>query len=400
MASRVLVINAGSSSVKFCLFSMASEKALTRGIVERIGLPQPRLKYEARGRSEDRGVDVADHRGAMREIAAHLESVAEGGGPLADAVGHRVVHGGEHFAQPVLIDEKVKRVIQDCFELAPLHNPVNYKGIVACEEFFPGVPQVAVFDTAFHQTIPERAFLYGLPYDYYTQHRIRRYGFHGTSHRYVAMEAASLLGRPFESLRMITCHLGNGCSVTAVAGGKSVETSMGFTPLEGPMMGTRSGDIDPAVVTYLQRKLGLAVEEVDALLNKQSGLLGLSGRSNDMRDVIEAADGGDRRSRLAVEVFVHRLRKYVGAYFAVLNGIDALVFTAGIGENSSRIREQVCGNMESLGIELDAKRNASNQAIISADSSQVKVLVIPTDEEAMIARDTALVVQRMSSRSR
>jgi len=394
---RVLVINAGSSSVKFSLFDMERETPLTRGLVERIGLDKPSLNYSTQnGAASQQQVAVKDHRDALRVIARHVsrpDFAPPSGSRTVHAVGHRVVHGGEKFSQPVLIDDEVKQAIQKFSPLAPLHNPVNYRGIEACQELFPGVPHVAVFDTAFHQTLPPEAYIYAIPIEFYQRHRIRRYGFHGTSHRYVALEASKILKKPLGDLNLITCHLGNGCSVTAVKSGKSVDTSLGFTPLEGLVMGTRSGDIDPAIIFFLARHEHMSIDELDELLNKKSGLLALSGKTNDMRDILDAASSGDSRAQLAVDVFVHRIRKYVGAFAATLGRLDALVFTAGIGENSSIIREKVCKDLAILGIALDGDRNRANEPFISSDSSPVKVLVIPTNEEVMIARDTLSVIE-------
>ncbi len=394
---RVLVINAGSSSVKFSLFDMDNQLPITKGNVERIGLDNPSLDYTiGDAPSSTEQVSVRDHRDALRVISRHISrtdlSPPPGRGTV-DAVGHRVVHGGEAFSEPVLIDDEVKQAIRDCFPLAPLHNPVNYRGIEVCQELFPDVPQVAVFDTAFHQTIPPEAFTYAIPLELRRRYRIRRYGFHGTSHRYVTFEAASLLQTPLGQLNLITCHLGNGCSVTAVRAGLSADTSMGFTPLEGLVMGTRSGDIDPAIVLFLMRHEKMTVDEADELLNKKSGLLALSGNANDMRDILDAASSGNARAALAVDVFVHRVRKYVGAFAVSLGRLDALVFTAGIGENSSVIREKVCADLAFLGIRLEAERNRANHTLISADSSPVKVLVIPTNEELMIARDALAAIE-------
>ena len=322
-----------------------------------------------------------------------------GDGPLRGpedlfAVGHRVVHGGEGFSDPAVIDGRVKQAIRDLFPLAPLHNPPNYEGIAGCEDLLPGVPQVAVFDTAFHQAIRKRAYLYAIPYELYEKDGIRRYGFHGTSHRYVSLEAARVLGRGGDpAFRLITCHLGNGCSMAAIRGGKCVDTTMGLTPLEGLVMGTRSGDIDPAIVFHLIREKKMKPDDVDKLLNKQSGLHGLAGiGSGDMRDVKKAAEGGNERAEYAMRVYVYRLKKYIGAYVAALEGLDALVFTAGVGENWPEVRAGACEGLEQLGIRIDEERNLANEQIISADSSPVKVMVIQTNEELMIARDTRAVI--------
>jgi acetate kinase len=399
----VLVINSGSSSVKFTLFNIEDEAVLARGIVERIGLEGTRIVYAAHnGKKLDRLADVGDAREAVASIVECL--VDQGHGVLQSrqavaAVGHRVVHGGEKINSSVIIDDHVKKVIQEYARLAPLHNPPNLEGIEACEHSFPDSSQVAVFDTAFHATLPEKAFLYGLPYELYTEGKIRRYGFHGTSHRYVSQEAARYLGRPLKDLKMVTCHLGNGSSITAVDGGRSVDTSMGLTPLEGIVMGTRCGTIDPAIVTHLMQHEGLTVDQVNVLLNKKSGFLGMAGiGSSDVRDVLAAMDEGHARSAAAIHVFVHQIRKYLGAYTAVMNGLEAVVFTGGVGENAAVIREMVCngdGGMEMLGIRLDPGKNASadqEACAIQANGSPVSILVIPTDEEKEIARQTVALL--------
>lgn len=344
---KILVINSGSSSIKYKLFDLPRTAFVAKGTIEHIG---------------EKGSSVPDHYTGLRSILAKIKGV--------DAVGHRVVHGSETFKRPVMINDEVVRKIRQCSAIAPLHNPANLAGIMACKRLLPGVKQVAVFDTAFHQTIPDYAYLYGLPYKYYERQGIRKYGFHGTSHEYVAHEAARRLKKPLSSLKIVTCHLGNGCSITAVDKGRSVDTSMGFTPLEGVIMGTRCGDIDPALVTYIMRKSKLDTHQMDALLNKASGLKGISGISNDMRVLAEKAAAGDRRARLAMEMFAYRIKKYVGAYIAVMGGCDAVVFTAGIGENQKWTRAKVCEGT------FDAMRK------------KPKVLVIPTDEEFMIARQT------------
>lgn len=399
----VLVINSGSSSVKFTLFNIADEAVLARGVVERIGLEGTCIDYEAHGEKKP-AVPVA--KGSAREAVASIVEclVDDRGGVLENreavaAIGHRVVHGGEKIHRPVVIDDQVKRVIQDCTRLAPLHNPPNLAGIEACEGNFPDRPQVAVFDTAFHATLPEKAYLYGLPYDLYTKGRIRRYGFHGTSHHYVSREAARYLGRPPEDLKMVTCHLGNGSSITAVDGGRSVDTSMGLTPLEGTLMGTRCGTIDPAIVTHLMQNQGLSVGQVDELLNKKSGFLGMAGiDSSDVRDVLAAMEQGNARAAAAIQVFVHQVRKYLGAYAAVMNGLDAVVFTGGVGEKAAVIREMVGngqGGLEMLGIRIDPEKNAADGRSvrpIQVDGSRVAVLVIPTDEEKEIARQTVALL--------
>lgn len=397
----VLVMNAGSSSVKFTCMSTGDLSVLASGLVERIGL-KGTLFHFRRNRAETitREAAVRNTREAVSLITSHLCDPGLGVMRLRGdviAIGHRVVHGGEKITAPVLIDRRVKSVIRDCFGLAPLHNPHNLEGIEACEEAFPGVPQVGVFDTAFHTTIPRHAYLYGLPLKLYEKDRVRRYGFHGTSHKYVSLEAARFLGRDIESLKIITCHLGNGCSIAAVNRGRCVDTSMGFTPLEGLIMGTRCGDLDPAVILYLIERKGMTPSEVSELLNKKSGLLGLAAiGSSDLRDVEEKMLEGHPHARAAFETFCHRVRKYIGAYLAVMGGVDAIVFTAGIGENSSRVRASVCEGMEGLGIALDARKNASSNrsaADVSKPESRVRILVIPTNEELQIARETLEVLQ-------
>lgn len=385
----ILVVNLGSSSAKTTLYNVSDEKILATCAVERIGLEGTHLVYSAGDNKKiDKKIEISTYKEALQLVAELI--LDKEVGVLGDikgvrAIGHRVVHGGESFSNPVLINAEVKDKIKNCFDLAPLHNPPNYEGILACEEIFPNIPQVAVFDTAFHQTIPQKAYLYGIPYNYYRKYCVRRYGFHGTSHRFVSLRVQKILNR--NDLRLITCHLGNGASMTAIKDGKSVDTSMGFTPLEGLVMGTRSGDIDPAIIFYLERK-GLSLNETDNLLNKQSGLLGVADMgSSDMRDILAAAKNGDKNAQAAIEIFVYRIKKYIGAYTAVLNGLDALVFTAGIGESAVKIREMVCADLESLGLKLDKEKNDNNEQIISSKDSQVKILVVPTDEALMIAED-------------
>ncbi len=391
---KILVLNAGSSSLKFELFDMPAERALASGLVERIGGEGSRLVWRADGDEivVERSID--DHALGLELVlqvltdgpSAPLESLGQVG-----AVGHRVVHGGEAFAHPVRIDAEVEAAIEDHAELAPLHNPPNLLGIRVARRVLPEVPHVAVFDTAFHQTLPPEAYLYALPYDQYTQGRVRRYGFHGTSHRFVASRAAALLGRPLEGLRLVSCHLGNGASIAAIDGGRSVDTSMGLTPLEGLVMGTRCGDLDPAIPLFLQRERGMSAEQVDRLLNKQSGMLGLSGISNDLRSIERAAQAGEPRARLALDVYCYRIRKYVGAYTAVLGRVDALVFTAGVGENSDLVRAGVLEGLAPMGYALEPAKNEGlrgREADISAAGSRSRILVVPTDEERMIALDT------------
>ncbi|MCM2254319.1 MAG: acetate kinase [Vicinamibacteria bacterium] len=404
---KVLVLNCGSSSLKFQLIETDQERiardedlALARGLVDNIGSDAVfKVELPGRGVTLRETAEVLDHKAAvvralellMRPDAAVLSGSADIG-----AVGHRVVHGGERFSASVLIDDEVLRAIESCFDIAPLHNPPNVKGYRAAREALPGVPQAAVFDTAFHQTLPAKAYLYGLPYVLYERHGIRRYGFHGTSHRYVSARLARHVGREKDpSLRVITCHLGNGCSITAVRGGRSIDTSMGFTPLEGLLMGTRSGDLDPAAALHVMRKEELGEREVQALLNKHSGLLGLSGVSNDMRALLEAEAKGNPRAKVAIDVFCYRLRKYIGAYMATLGGLDALAFAGGIGENSAPIRERTLHGLEALGLAVDPGRNAGAngaEARISPDGSPVAIAVIPTNEELLIARDAYRLV--------
>ena len=403
---KVLVLNCGSSSLKFQVIAtdadaMAQDKdqRLARGVIERIG-SEALLTFEAAGKpARVLAEPLRDHRAALERV---LRWLVEGDGdkPLLAAlseiegVGHRVVHGGEALKTSVRIDDKVIEAIEKNVDLAPLHNPANLRGIEAARAAFgKGIPQVAVFDTAFHATMPETAYLYAVPYSYYVRHRVRRYGFHGTSHRYVAYRWRKLTGRSKEETKLVTLHLGNGCSACAIVGGKSIDTSMGMTPLEGLVMGTRSGDVDPGLFQYLAHKEGLSPDEFDAMLNKQSGLLGVSGLTHDMRDLLsESAEHGDRRARLAIDLFVARVRKYVGAYLAEMNGAEGIVFTGGIGENSSSVRARICADLDALGIALDPSANATmvdgREGDIAAAGSKVRVWVIPTNEELLIARDT------------
>lgn len=390
---KILVINAGSSSLKYQLFDMADHSVMAKGQCERIGIDGSKLKHTPAGRDTVEIVEpMKDHGDAINLVLGALTD--SGHGVLADmseigAVGHRVVHGGEMFSESALITEKVMQAIRDCIPLAPLHNPPNIIGIEACQKAMPGVPQVAVFDTAFHQTMPKAAYMYAIPYALYEKHKIRRYGFHGTSHKYVARRAAELLGKPIEELKIVTCHLGNGSSITAVDCGKSVDTSMGFTPLAGVPMGTRSGDIDPAIVTFLMDNENMTAKEVDSLLNKESGVYGISGVSSDFRDLYAAADSGNERAITAVEMFAYSIKKYVGAYAAAMGGLDALVFTAGIGENTCDVRERVTEGLEFLGVAIDKEENLKRgEHEITAKGAKVRTLVIPTNEELMIALDT------------
>jgi acetate kinase len=398
---KVLVLNSGSSSIKYQFIETTTHQVLAKGQVERIGMDDAVLSHvRIDGDTVKFSAEILDHNIAIEYVVAIL--LSKNHGVIKDkseieAVGHRVVHGGETFSGSVLITDEVIEKIRENIELAPLHNPHNLRGIMACKRLLPDTPQVAVFDTAFHQKMPEYAFIYGLPYELYKKYKIRRYGFHGTSHRYVSKRASEILGIPIEKLRIITAHLGNGCSMAAVKYGVSVDTTMGFTPLEGLLMGTRSGDIDPAIVLYIMGKEGLTMAEVNALLNKHSGLVGISGVSSDMREIIREMKNGNMRAKLAFDVFCYRVKKYIGAYAAVMGGVDAIVFTAGIGENSPDVRKSVCEGLEFLGIKIDDEKNNSpeREKIITTDGSPVKVLVIPTNEELVIALDTAEIVSRV-----
>ena len=396
----VLVINAGSSSVKFTCMRSDDFTVLAGGLVERIGMPETFFTYKQPGADPVRvETEVADTNMAVSLITSYLthESVGVLQSPAEiTAIGHRIVHGGERITAPVLIDDQVKTVIEECFSLAPLHNPPNLAGIKACEQVFPGVPQVGVFDTAFHTTMPSRAYLYGLPIDLYRTDGVRRYGFHGTSHKYVSHEAARFFDRGTKDLKMITCHLGNGCSITAVDGGRCVDTSMGFTPLEGLMMGTRCGDIDPAIIFFLMDRKNMDAAEVNEMLNKKSGILGLADiGSNDLRDVEKKVADGHKQAEKCLDVFCYRIRKYIGSYLAAMGGVDAIVFTAGIGENSATVRVRVCAGLEGLGIMLDQGKNKAlngSGGEIHRPESRVKILIIPTNEELEIARATVALL--------
>lgn len=391
---KVLVLNSGSSSLKYQLINMEDEKVLAKGLVERIGLTDSLLEQEASdGRETVIEANIPDHDTGIKMVIETLLDKENGVLKSMDdinAVGHRVVHGGEKFAQSTLINDEVIKEIEEVSELAPLHNPANLTGIRVCQKLLPGKPQVAVYDTAFHQTMPRKAFLYALPYEYYEKYSIRRYGFHGTSHKYVAHRAASMLGKPIEELKIITCHLGNGASIAAVKGGKSIDTSMGLTPLEGLMMGTRCGSIDPAIIPFLMEKENLSFEEVDKIMNKKSGLLGVSGVSSDSRDVEAAAASGNERAKAAIEIFDYRVAKYIGAYMTAMAGVDAIVFTAGIGENQQDLRKKIIQNLAFLNVKLNEEANKvrKKEIEISTTDSAIKVLVIPTNEELMIARET------------
>ena len=395
---KVLVINCGSSSLKYQLINMENEYVLAMGICERIGIEGSFLKHQpGEGAKITIQTPMPTHMEAIQSVIDAL--VDEKHGVIKNmseinAVGHRVVHAGEKYAYSVILDKEVKAALTECIELAPLHNPPNIIGIEACEKIMPGVPMVGVFDTAFHQTMPKEAYIYALPYELYEKYKIRRYGFHGTSHKYVSEKTAEFLGKPLSELKLITCHLGNGASVAAVNKGKSVDTSMGFTPLEGLVMGTRAGDMDPAIVTFIQDKENLTSEEVNNLLNKKSGVLGISKLSSDFRDVEEAAEKGNENAKLALDVYNYRVKKYIGAYMAAMNGADAIIFTAGLGENSDFVREAICRDMDFLGIKIDTQKNKVRSKLtdISAEGSRVKVLIVPTNEELMIARDTMRLI--------
>ena len=395
----ILVINAGSSSLKYQLLNPDTQEVLAKGLCERIGL-DGKFTYKPAGKEavKDADVSMPTHSEAIQTVLNALvdpKNGVIGSMKEIDAVGHRVVHGGEKFAQSVLITDEVMAAIEECNPLAPLHNPANIIGIRACQALMPGTPMVAVFDTAFHQTMPPVAYTYALPYEFYEQDKVRRYGFHGTSHKYVSQRAAAMLGKPAEELKLISCHLGNGSSVTAIDGGKSVDTSMGFTPLAGLPMGTRCGDIDAGILEYLMNKHGYDIKEMLSILNKKSGVLGISGVSSDFRDLEKAAEEGNARAQLAEEKFAYEVKKYVGAYAAAMGGVDAIIFTAGVGENDKGIRAMVCDGLEYMGVKLDPAANdvRGKETVISAADSKVKVLLIPTNEELMIATDTAAIVK-------
>lgn len=388
---KILVLNCGSSSLKYQLIDMNGENVLASGLCERIGI-DGRLKHKGKENYEVEQT-MNNHQDAIKIVIDAL--LSNDYGVISNineinAVGHRVVHGGEHFTKSAIVTDEVLKAIEECIELAPLHNPANLMGIRACERLIPGVSQVVVFDTAFHQTMPEKAFLYGIPYELYEKHKIRRYGFHGTSHKYVSQKAADILKKDIKDLKMITCHLGNGGSVSAIDGGKSVDTSMGFTPLEGVIMGTRCGDIDPAIVSFIMEKENLTNKEVDEIMNKKSGVLGLSGVSSDFRDIEDAMKNGNKRAKIALDTFHYKVAKYIGEYTSSLNGIDAIVFTAGLGENSKTSRQEICNYLKWLGIEIDDDKNSKRgeEIDITSSNSKVRVLVIPTNEELVIARDT------------
>ena len=395
---KVLVINAGSSSLKYQLMDTDTRTVLAKGLCERIGI-DGRLTHKVPAKDLKLEFEIAmpTHAEAIQSVLDALTSAEHGvirSMSEIDAVGHRVVHGGEKFAASARIDADVMAALEECIPLAPLHNPANITGIKACQAVMPSTPMVAVFDTAFHQTMPARSYIYALPYEYYEKDKVRRYGFHGTSHKYVAGRAAAMLGKPIEQLKIITCHLGNGSSVSAIDGGRSVDTSMGFTPLAGVPMGTRSGDLDAGILEYLMNKYGMDIKEMLNVLNKKSGVLGISGVSSDFRDLEEAAKAGNDRAQLALDSFQYSVKKLVGAYAAAMGGVDAIVFTAGVGENDAVTRMAIASGLEFMGVKMDAEANNTrgHEAVVSAADSKVKVLLIPTDEELMIAMDTAEIV--------
>ena len=394
----ILVINCGSSSLKYQLIDMDEKKVLAKGLAERIGIEGGRVKYEAAGKEEVVIEEMlADHKAALKIVLDSLQHPEYGAVKSLseiDAVGHRVVHGGEAFAQSVIIDDEVMKAINDNVEIAPLHNPPNIIGIEACKEIMGDVPMVAVFDTAFHQTIPALNYIYALPYEYYEKYKVRRYGFHGTSHQYITERAAEMLGKKLDEVNLITCHLGNGSSISAIVGGKCYDTTMGFTPLEGLAMGTRTGDMDPASVPFIMDKEKLSADEMSNVMNKKSGVLGISGVSSDFRDLEEAADEGNERAQLALDIFENRVRKYIGAYLTEMDHCDGIVFTAGVGENSITTRERVIDGLTSLGVKIDHDKNnmRGKDAVVSTEDSSIPVLVVPTNEELKIAMETAKLV--------
>lgn len=389
---KILVLNCGSSSIKYQLLNMDTEEQITKGLVERIGMKESALKYTVGDAQYIIEQDIAGHSAGISLV---LDMISQGPHRVINSlseisgVGHRVTHGGEKFSDSVLINDAVTEDIKACIPIAPLHNPANLEGIYACQRLMPKTPQVAVFDTAFHQTMPEKAYLYGLPYELYKKYGVRRYGFHGTSHRYVMEQTAKLMGKKPDDLKLIICHLGNGASVTAVKNGKSVDTSMGFTPLDGLIMGTRCGEIDPALVGFIMDNEDMTVKQVSRYLNERSGVLGLSGISSDFRDLEDAASDGDERAELAINVFAYQVEKYIGSYVMAMNGVDAIVFTAGLGENSPSVRAKICADLDYLGSRLDPQRNEYGEETrkITTDDSKVAVYIVPTNEEIMIARE-------------
>ncbi len=398
---KILVLNCGSSSVKYKLIDTSTEEVLAEGGVEKIGLADGFLKFKFHGSKEVKELGLVDHNGAVSAVLDILTDQKFGcisSLKDIDAVGHRLVHGGTKFSGSVLITDEVKEMVRECYPLAPLHNPANMTGVEAIDALMPGVPQVGVFDTAFHQTMPPKAYMYALPYKYYEEDGLRRYGFHGTSHRYVSQRVCEILGVDPAKQRIITCHIGNGGSITAIVGGKSVDTSMGLTPTEGLMMGTRCGDVDPGALTYLMERHGLSDADIQKIINKESGVAAISGISNDMREIEAAVNAGHERATLALDMYEHRIIKYIGAYAAEMGGVDIIVFTGGVGENQTGVRENVCEPLKFMGVEIDKAVNATvhgTETVISTPASKVKVVVVPTDEELTIARDTKEIVEKL-----
>ncbi|MGD8305265.1 MAG: acetate kinase [Ignavibacteria bacterium] len=394
---KILVLNCGSSSIKYQFIDTATQASLAKGVVERIGMTGAVLTHERYDGDKIKiAGEILDHAMAIEYVLGVMLSKNHGvidSKSDIEAIGHRVVHGGETFSDSVLINDDVISVLQENIELAPLHNPPNIKGIQACKKILPGTPMVGVFDTAFHMNMPPKAYLYGIPFDLYKKYKIRRYGFHGTSHLFVSRKAAEIIGKDIRESKIITAHLGNGCSMAAIKYGESVDTTMGFTPLEGLLMGTRSGDLDPSLILYIMGKEGLSAHEATTLLNKHSGLIGISGESSDMREILAAMKDDHNRSRYAFEIFSYRIKKYFGAYAAAMGGVDAFVFTGGIGENAVEVRAEICKELEFFGLSIDLQKNEANEEIISTDSSDVKVLRIPTNEELVIALDTDKIVK-------
>ena len=395
---KVLVINCGSSSLKFQLIDSDSEEVLAKGLCERIGIDGGMVTYQPEGKEKiKKNADMPDHTEAVKLVIDSLIDKENGVISTLDeigAVGHRIVHGGESFSSATLINDDVIKAIEDCNDLAPLHNPANLIGIRSCQKIMPNVPMVAVFDTAFHQTMPKKAYLYGIPYEYYKKYKVRRYGFHGTSHEFVSKRAAEFLGKDIDNFKVIVCHLGNGASISAVKNGKCVDTSMGLTPLEGLLMGTRSGDLDPAIIQFISKKEKLSIDEMLNILNKKSGVLGLSEVSSDFRDLNEAAENGNEQAKTTLEAYSYRVAKYIGSYVAAMNGVDAIVFTAGVGENNIEVRQMIGEYLGYLGTGVDKEKNniRGKEAVISPDGARVSVLVIPTNEELAIARETVKLV--------
>ena len=396
---KILVINCGSSSLKYQLIDMDNESVVAKGLCERIGIEGSKLTHQPAGK--DKYVvesPMPNHTVAINMVMEALQDKDHGvitNTNEISAIGHRVLHAGIVYSESVVVNEDVKRVIRECFDLGPLHNPANLMGIEACEEAMPGKPNVAVWDTGFGMSMPEKAYMYAIPHEYYEKYKVRRYGFHGTSHSYVSKRTAEIVGKPYDQMKIIVCHLGNGASISAVNCGKSVDTSMGLTPLEGLVMGTRSGDLDPAIIDFVGKKEGLSLDEMNEVLNKKSGMLGISGVSSDGRDLEAAAETGNKRAQLALDVFDYRVIKYIGAYAAAMNGVDAIAFTAGIGENNIKMRKDVCSSLTYLGVKLDEEKNnvRGEERIISADDSKVQVLLVPTNEELAIARETLALVK-------